>query len=319
MTPDELARHVEIVRELSQPGEALAPGAANSTTHNSEWWRDGEPTPARRRIHRELRQSAREAQPDVRQDRKAIVLAGPPGAGKSTVLNELLGPDKGAYLIVDADDFKKALLQQAIDDNSYETWIKPDQIRELEATGERFFPLEMASLVHEESSYIAKQLRHAAIRAGDNIVIDTVLSDSRTAVELGNTLSAAGYDVNVVDVEVSYQTSEERIRGRWAASYAAALDGSDPMGGRWVPSEYARDVFNGPDGRSRPEHAARMLAESCPNVTRYRVFRTDKDVRGPTVDLSRAQRGSALFESKVAAVMSRARGARTDPGRNFER
>ena len=120
------------------------------------------------------------------------MLAGPPGAGKSTVLADVLGERRGKYLVIDADEFKRSLLREAQTDGSYEQWLMPAAIREREAQGERFFPLELASLVHEESSHLAKSLRADAIAAGDNIVIDTVLSNEADALALGQVLTKAG-------------------------------------------------------------------------------------------------------------------------------
>src|SRR5699024_4005932 len=57
----------------------------------------------------------------------------------------------------------KLLLREALADGSYEVWIKPDAVRDLEAQGERFFPLELAALVHEESSMLAAALREDLI------------------------------------------------------------------------------------------------------------------------------------------------------------
>jgi chloramphenicol 3-O-phosphotransferase len=319
---DAVARHMETVRELSKPGQALAPNAATATTNNPVWWIDGEATPSRRRLHTRLLSEAREEAPDVEQQHRAIVLAGPPGAGKSTVLKDVLGEHRGKYLVIDADEFKRSLLREAQADGSYSKWLMPDAIREREAQGERFFPLELASLVHEESSYLAKKLRADAIDAGDNIVIDTVLSNETDALALGERLRDAGYDVRVIDVEVPYELSEERIRSRWEHSYATALDGGDSLGGRWVPSEYAREVFHGPGGLSKPEAAARSLAEQCPAVGRYRVFRTtleearaaEADGRPARatveVDKTRNARTSNLVDSPLAGTQNRAAGAR---------
>lgn len=295
---------METVRELSKPGQALAPNAATATTNNPAWWIDGEAAPSRRRLHTRLLAEARKEARDVEQQRCAIVLAGPPGAGKSTVLNDVLGGHRGKYLVIDADEFKRLLLLEALVDGSYEQWLVPANIREREAQGERFYPLELASLVHEESSYLAKNLCADAIDAGDNIVIDAVLSNEAAALALGQRLNEAGYDVHVIDVEVPYELSEVRIRERWEHSYLSALDGSDQLGGRWVPSEYAREVFNGPDNTSKPEATARILAESCHVVSRYRVFRTiaehvqEGNVK-PTldVDMSRVSPGGVLRET----------------------
>ncbi|MGA5647482.1 zeta toxin family protein [Microbacterium sp. NPDC088796] len=313
---------MDTVRELSKPGQALSKDAPTATTNNPAWWVGGEPTLARDLLHERLIDEARAAAPDVEQQYRAIVLAGPPGAGKSTVLADVLGEHRGKYLVIDADEFKRSLLREAQQDGSYDTWLMPDAIREREAQGERFYPLELASLVHEESSYLAKSLRADAIAAGDNIVIDTVLSNEADALALGERLAAAGYDVRVIDVEVPYELSEERIRGRWEHAYTTALDGGDSLGGRWVPSEYARDVFDGPGGRSKPEAAARALAEQCPAVGRYRVFRTTAeearaaDAEGRPaqatveVDKSRSSRSATLVDTALARTQQRAAVAR---------
>lgn len=194
MVSDEVARHMDTVRALSEPGQPLAIGAPTASTNNPAWWIAGQPTLTRDLLHERLIDEARAAAPDVEQGRRAIVLAGPPGAGKSTVLNEVLGADRDKFLVIDADEFKRDLLRKAQADGSYESWLMPEAIREREAAGEKFFPLELASLAHEESSYLAKALRDDAIASGDNIVVDTVLSSEATALALGETLAAAGYD-----------------------------------------------------------------------------------------------------------------------------
>jgi hypothetical protein len=87
-------------------------------------------------------------------------------------------------------------------------------------------------------------------------------------------------------VEVPFELSEQRIAQRWQESYEEALDqkpGKNQLGGRWVPSEYARDVFSGPDGRTRPEAAAQRLANECSAVTRLSRYRTVLDAAGTPV------------------------------------
>lgn len=277
MASEEIQRHVDAVRALAKPGAALGPDAPTSSIANPRWWVDGEPTPSRRRLHRAIQEEIRDAAPDVLQERRALVLAGPPGAGKGGVKADVLGDAAATYRNIDADEFKAALLDAAARDGSLEQWLKPDAVRDLEAEGEKFFPLELASLVHEESSYLSKQLRARAIATGDNIIVDTVLAGEGSATALGDQLAQAGYMVQIVDVEVPFELSEQRIRSRWEKEYVAALEGGEGLGGRWVPSEYARDVFDGPAGHSKPEHTARLLAERCPAVADYRVYRTGMD------------------------------------------
>ena len=189
--------HRAIVRALARPGQALAPDGPNATVHNPEWFSyvagRAIPRSGRAELHDRLIREVVESRPGVRFENHAIVLAGPPGAGKSTVLrDEILGDRANGWLTIDADDFKQALLRAAIDDGSYDAFLKPALVKEHEAAGERFFPLELASLVHEESSELAKRLRAESIRAGANIVIDTVLSSEVSALGLGKELEAAG-------------------------------------------------------------------------------------------------------------------------------
>lgn len=225
--------------------------------------------------------------------------------------------------MIDADEFKKALLREARRDGSYETAIKPEEIRSREARGESFYPLELASLVHEESSILAKQLRTEAIARGDNIVVDTVLSNPRGALALGRELSDAGYQISVVDVEVPYEVAEERIRGRWREAAERAAAGGDELGGRWVPSEYAREVFDGPNGESRPMASARQLAQDCDAVVRYRVFWTAAQAaaqqgKAPSkliVDQSRPAPGGDLVETNLSGVQRTAEASRGVPRR----
>lgn len=274
MPSDDIQRHVDVVRALAKPGAALGLDAPTSSMANPRWWVDGEPTPSRERLHRAIQEQVRGAAPDVLQERRALVLAGPPGAGKGGVKADVLGNALETYRNIDADEFKAALLDAADRDGSFDEWLKPDAVRDLEAEGEKFFPLELASLVHEESSYLAKAFRARAIAAGDNIIVDAVLAVEGSAIALGDQLAQAGYMVQVVDVEVPFVLSEQRIRSRWEKEYMAALEGRGELGGRWVPSEYTRDVFDGPEGHSKPEHTARLLAEQCPAVADYRVYRT---------------------------------------------
>lgn len=314
-------RHRRGVVELSRAGAALATDAPTVTVNNPEWftWMRGEytPTPQRQELHNALKRAYVEKYPDVRNESRAMVLAGPPGAGKSTVKKDQLKERESHYLSVDADDFKTMLLEEALRDGSYESFIKPDAVKSLESTGEKFYPLELASLVHEESSYLAKQVRDDALRQGKNVIIDTVLSSDKTARELARTFESRGYAVEVLDVEVPFEISAGRIARRWQSSYEKAL-GKGGLGGRWVPSQYARGVFDGPNGKTKSEAAAKVLAEECPVVQRYRVFRTTQEgtperpaVAECEVDLRRTAPGADLQgeRSPIAPAGSKVREA----------
>jgi len=314
--PAAIAAHRDVVRGLATPGGPLAADSPHSTMNNPAWFDPATGfTPERRSLHRRIIAEHRATQPDVRQDRLAVVLAGPPGAGKSTALQRVLGSTLTRYLHVDADDFKAALLEEARRDGTLES-LKPPAVRELEQSGERFYPLELASLVHEESSRLAKRVRRDAIREGTNLVIDSVLKDPAAAEQMGAHLGAAGYQVRVIDVECSYDASLARVAHRWDFSYRAALvDEGQALGGRWVPSEYVRGVFGGPEGRSWPEESARRLAQTCAAVTHYDVYRLADGASVPerVTALGRPRAGGPLVDIAAADAVRRAEAGRTSP------
>ncbi len=264
------ARHFELLRMLARPGGPLRTDSPTSTMNNPAWWGSPQQANEREQLHDRLLAEAREVAGPVERGHQALVLAGPPGAGKGVMRREVLAEQHARFLVADADEFKKALLVEAIRDGSYESWIKPPAVLELEARGERFYPMEMAALVHEESSRLAVAFRREAIARGDDIVIDTVLGDPRSAVQLGRDLEAADYDIWVIHVGVPPELSAQQVRSRWAEGYREALAGRDPLGGRVVESEVLR--------RATQEHGGELVTrvsawELTSQVQAVSVFR----------------------------------------------
>ena len=286
MSEEVLDLHLATVRRLSKPGGPLAIGATTETIKNRLWFT---PPPLiaarseRRRLHARLIARAREEAGEVASGRVAYVLAGPPGAGKSTVIEELLAEARSDYLVVDPDRFKVWLLEEAVADGSFESVIKPPEIAALEEDGEKFFPLEFAALVHEESSRLAHLLSAEAVHSGLNLVVDGVLANAAKAKELVAQLERGRYDVRVIDVEVPYALCEQRVQTRWRQAYRDALaDPSTAVGGRWVPSEYARSVF-GSSAQSKCVASALAAAHSSPAVSEYRRYVTHEDGATPAL------------------------------------
>ncbi|MGY5766002.1 zeta toxin family protein [Brachybacterium sp. DNPG3] len=309
---DATQRHIDLVRELSRPGRPLATDSPYATVNHPERFkRSGggivKPLGAHRRMHREIRTEYREKFPDARVDGKAIVLAGPPGAGKGSILTSVLGEAERDYLRLDADRVKEALLLRHVHGGeTYGAAIKPPEIRDLERSGETIHPLEMAPLVHEESSMIIRRLRDSAMSDGTNLIIDGVLANPEGARRLGEELARAGYDITIVDVEVPYAVSEEAIRRRWAEKHIQARDGqAGALGGRWVPSSLVRDLFDGPDGRSRSEAVARELAQDNGSVSSYQVWRRGSAAEAAHRDthLGRPHRDGPLMASEAAEAL----------------
>ncbi|MFJ9249375.1 zeta toxin family protein [Streptomyces sp. NPDC101776] len=219
-----------------------------ATVNNPAWfaWVENEPIalPQRRLVQNEI--VARELQQSdlIDRSRVAIVTAGPPGAGKSHIENDVrdrLNPG-GTWRVVDPDKFKSLLLRQAIEDGSYSSLIPPGL--------ETAHPLELAPLVHEESSALASQIREFSIRQGESVVIDGTLKGREKAERLVSYLVESDYLVHLVDVETTRVISLKRVFKRWYAGYRAAMMSvssgaprSAVMGGRWVPSSFVRELF----------------------------------------------------------------------------
>lgn len=135
---DRTLEHRETVRAFSRAGGPLDPDGPNATIANPLWFRGRRvyrPLRERRALHRRLLDEVRAEHPAARAERRAIVLAGPPGAGKSTVLRDVLGVDASAWVTIDADEFKKKLLREALADGSTRTCRRGSTSRAM--TGKR--------------------------------------------------------------------------------------------------------------------------------------------------------------------------------------
>jgi hypothetical protein len=82
-------RHKAQVARLSQPGGALTT-SPHATTNNPDWYDPLGLTEERRATHHQLLSRSQDAAPDVGHGRQAIILAGPPGAGKGTIRQQVI-------------------------------------------------------------------------------------------------------------------------------------------------------------------------------------------------------------------------------------
>lgn len=290
-------QHVRWAMEMQRRPELDASTSPNASVNNPRWFDSGgQPTDERADFHAQLLADLIDATPNVGQDRRAVVLAGPPGAGKSRIMTDedytanIPGYAPGEFLSIDADYFKERILTRAANDGSLHRDLKPDFIHDLEADGEVFSPLEFASLVHEESSYLAKTAREVCVDNGYNIVVDTVLSSQTSASAIGDLLQSNGYSVSVIDVEIPAEVSKEAVAHRWRSGYIGMLKGepSQALGGRWVPSEYVDKVFE--HGQSQPRRNAELLATAYSNVKNYRVYERDSALADPQLVTDKQRR-----------------------------
>lgn len=241
--------------------------------------------------------------------RKAIVLAGPPGAGKSTTLASLAPEFFGTepFVVIDGDQVKDRLLRQAIDSGLYGSSFRP-LVREHVDAGAVFFPNDFSGLVHHESMVVHGDLVDDGIDRGVNVIIDGTLSWYPYGVSIFESLRASGYETQLLaDVEAARHEAEAHAYARWRQDYEAALaistsPGAQPMGGRVVPEAAYNSIFGRADGVSKSLLNARRLAGDF--SVNLKVFFPSKSER----------QAELVFDSAVGTVLQR------DPtGRAFGR
>jgi DNA polymerase III delta prime subunit len=319
ITSEDVVGHRNHLAAFSVDGEVLSETSAYATTRNPEWFSpQGKVRSGRRQLHAAILERSRTASDHVPTERKAIVLAGPPGVGKSTTLDEVLGRrgglegDRANWRVLNSDDFKDDLLLAAIADGSYEAVIKPPAVRGLEDAGEKFYPRELAALVHEESAMLARKATDQAVRAGQNVVIDGTLARESKAHALAEKLGAAGYEVDVVDVEAPREITETRVARRWRDAYVAAQSadrtdtGVPELGGRWVPASFCSSIYPpGRPERSLCQDVALAVAERHDVVRALDVYRVASQ-DAPAVHVERRGRvgGSGLLDAATYAARS---------------
>jgi len=142
----------------------------------------------------------------VLQQKKAAIVLGPPAAGKSTIADPVARKMNAA--VIDADEAKKVLPE-------YKDGIG-------------------ANAAHEESSDIADRVLQLAMGVGDNIVVPKVGGKPGSIVSLINRLKKEGYDVTLMDMQVSYKEARNRMFKRFVKT------------GRLINPDYVRQVGDNP-------------------------------------------------------------------------
>ncbi|WP_141584426.1 zeta toxin family protein [Actinomadura sp. WMMA1423] len=217
------AEYGDHVREVeAKIGDAHAQGMATDHTYTleakGEIWTD-----ERDQIHDEIISDLYARAKDVPNNREAVIAGGLGGAGKSTVLENYAGIDQSRYLTINPDDIKEEMAR-----------------RDLVPKVEGLSPMEASSLVHEESSYIAKQLSGLAASDGKNVIWDITMASPESTERRIEDLRNAGYqDVKGIFVDIPVETSVARAQAR----HRRGLEGyrrGEGEGGRHVPEGVIR-------------------------------------------------------------------------------
>lgn len=142
-------------------------------------------------------------------EKVAWLSGGGGGAGKSTILKHLERDgifSKEGKVSINADDIKELL----------------PEYHDIAAAGDS----RAAGVVHEESSYLAKQLQQRALDAGHDILFDGTLANQRKSLALIQKLKDAGYTVNLAAVTIKPYEALVRAmtRARHSGRYVPVRD-----------------------------------------------------------------------------------------------
>jgi hypothetical protein len=176
------------LEELTAAGGALSSSGPRATIRLSDnYTAGGHPSRRRRRLRREVIARYLARRRDVRREsRVALLTAGPPGAGKTTALNDLGLATRG-WRRLDADVVKEYLVEDAVQSGRYADLLG----REL-ADGHPIMPAELASLMHIESVSVVDDIRVECLRRGENVIIEGTLGWVPYGVVAGRGERAAG-------------------------------------------------------------------------------------------------------------------------------
>ena len=142
----------------------------------------------------------------IKNEKKAVIILGPPASGKSTYANKI-ARNIGAA-IIDADDAKKALPE-------FQNGLG-------------------AAAVHEESSALAALVKELIIDDGTNVVIPKVGDNADKILKQINKLKSKGYKVTLANMDVTSKNAVVRMLKRFVKT------------GRLISPGYVRSIGGKP-------------------------------------------------------------------------
>lgn len=259
LTDAEYAEHVTKVRDRLEKARAdgLASEQQHTTDPDHEQWSEDRAV-MQDAIIADLYEAAR----DLPCERRAILAGGLAGAGKTTVLEHHASIDRSQYLTINPDEIKNEMAKRGM-------------IPEVAGLS----PMEASDLVHEESSYVAKQLALRAMASGKNVIWDITMSSRESTERRISDLRAAGYSrVEGVFIDIPVNVGIRRSEARQSKdhdSYRAGLG----LGGRFVPAEVISSQAD-PDWGSRNR---RTFEQIKPELDAWLQYDNSVDGRAPVL------------------------------------
>ncbi|MCL2424579.1 MAG: zeta toxin family protein, partial [Micrococcales bacterium] len=162
-----------------------------------------------------------------------VVTAGPPGAGKSTILPAAVS-DLAARLLIDPDEAKTYIARWCVEHGPYD-----DLLSQTLPDGDPLRPLELSPLLQTMSTEACNAVRRTALADGTDVAIQATMASTAYGERLLQSLAKADYDhLFLVSAETDRDTAHTRAKNRW---WTSRHDGE--LGGRLVLPETIDAVY----------------------------------------------------------------------------
>lgn len=176
-------------------------------------------------------------------DRRAYLVVGAPGSGKSEYIASTIERWSEDYVMIDPELLDRSFLKQYIADGWYDA-MKPEPAREFEAQGNRLFPMDISVIAREDSAKLGSILLSSLADEGKNIIIETTFTPGFVAQQVVDYLGRNGYEIKATRLNIDKQHSIERCQSRYEREYQQALtQGPQAMGAKPVDKAYIDYVF----------------------------------------------------------------------------
>jgi len=207
---------------------------------------------------------------DVPHEGKCLISGGLGGAGKSTVLRDCLGIDENSYITVNADDIKEIMAE-----------------RNMIPTFKGLTPMECSELVHEEASFLSKEILGDLTESKANVILDITMSSYGSVEKRCKLLKSRGYSsIQPVFVDISPETSKERAVRRYSRGMEKYTVKHKGCGGRPLPGHVISSNLT--EGAYRSKNAETLVALANDGLFTETPIVYDNEGSGPVkVDWAR--------------------------------